>query len=70
MADAADIATDIIETDLNHTLQNLKRIEKPSLYECEECGDEIPEQRRRLGSVTLCFGCQTELEAHNKHLRG
>lgn len=69
MADAADIAADIIETDLSNTIRNISRIEVPSLYDCAECGDPIPEQRRKLGSVTLCFGCQTELEAKHKHLR-
>lgn len=66
MADIADIAADAIETNLQHTLDNLKRSNTPSLFECDECGEPIPEQRRRLGSVTLCFGCQTKLEAKQK----
>ena len=70
MADYADVAADIAQTDLDHALQNAKRIEFPSNFECEECGEQIPEQRRKLGSVTLCVDCQTTLESKQKHLRG
>ena len=70
MADFADVAADIAQTDLDHTLQNARRIEFPSHFYYEECGAEIPEQRRKLGSVTLCIGCQTVLEAKQKHIRG
>lgn len=70
MADIADVAADVIEQNLAHTLQNIRRIETPSLFECEECGEQIPEQRRKQGGITLCIGCQTELEAKQKHQRG
>lgn len=70
MPDLADIAADIIEEDLMHTLQNAKQFDTPSNFECDECGAVIPEQRRKLGGVTLCIGCQTQLEAKQKHLRG
>ena len=34
-----------------------------SLTHCEECGDEIPEPRRKaIPGVRLCIGCQAELE--------
>lgn len=34
-----------------------------SLLECEECGEDIPEARRRaLPGVRLCVSCQAELE--------
>ncbi|MFU8924924.1 TraR/DksA C4-type zinc finger protein [Acinetobacter puyangensis] len=70
MADIADVAADVIEQNLAHTLQNIRRTETPSLFECSECGEEIPEQRRKHGGITLCIGCQTELEAKQKHRRG
>lgn len=70
MPDFADVAADIAQTDLDHALHNAKRVEFPSNYECEECGTEIPEQRRKLGSVTLCIGCQSALESKQKHFRG
>ncbi|ENW79748.1 hypothetical protein F909_02851 [Acinetobacter sp. ANC 3929] len=70
MPDFADVAADISQTDLDHALHNAKREEFTIYFQCEECGTEIPEQRRRLGSVTLCIGCQTALEAKQKHFRG
>ncbi|MBN1240867.1 MAG: DksA/TraR family C4-type zinc finger protein [Gammaproteobacteria bacterium] len=34
-----------------------------SLRRCEECGEEIPEARRRaLPGVRRCLGCQAELD--------
>ena len=70
MPDFADVAADIAQTDLDQALHNAKRVEFPSNYECEEYGTEIPEQRRKLGSVTLCIGCQSALESKQKHFRG
>lgn len=36
-----------------------KQAENPSLEECEECGEPIPEQRRLLiPGVTLCVDCK------------
>ena len=70
MADIVDIAAENIETALVNTIQNIKRFEAPSLFECEDCGEAIPEQHRKLGSVTLCIACQTALEAKQKHLLG
>ncbi len=70
MADYADVAADIAQTDLDHALQNAKRVEFTSYFECEECGTEIPEQRRKLGSITLCIDCQSVLESKQKHFRG
>lgn len=33
---------------------------QPNLLDCEDCGEEIPEQRRLLlvGGVTRCVACQ------------
>ena len=37
-----------------------------SLSHCEECGDEIPEARRKaIPGVQYCVGCQSELEKQN-----
>lgn len=30
--------------------------------ECDECGEEIPEKRRKLGNVKLCIDCATDFE--------
>ena len=70
MADYADAASTLSEQDLDIALANIKHFDQPSFHECEDCGAEIPEQRRKLGGVTLCIACQSVLEAKQKHLRG
>ncbi|MDS7929598.1 TraR/DksA family transcriptional regulator [Acinetobacter sp. V102_4] len=70
MADYADVASTLIEQDLAHALANIKHFDQVSHYECEDCGEEIPAQRRQLGGVTRCVGCQAVLEAKQKHIRG
>lgn len=67
MADLADVADGVIASNLEASLQNRKNYELISALECEECGTEIPEQRRKLGGVTLCIDCQSVLEAKQKH---
>lgn len=38
-----------------------------SLEECEECGEEIPEARRKaIPGVRLCVDCQSALEKRRK----
>lgn len=69
MADFADIASDIEQERLQQSLQNRPQFTAHSHYECEECGEEIPAQRRAIGGVTHCIGCQTKLEAKQKHFR-
>lgn len=40
-----------------------KRAETPSLEECAECGDAIPEARRlAVPGVTMCVHCQERSE--------
>ena len=37
-----------------------------SLLQCEDCGAEIPEGRRKaLPGVRHCVGCQSELDRHD-----
>ncbi len=37
-----------------------------SLMHCEECGQEIPEARRKaVPGVRLCISCQSELDEFN-----
>ena len=67
MADLADVAERVIANNLEASLQNRRNYELISEFECEECGNEIPEQRRKLGGVTLCIDCQSVLEAKQKH---
>ncbi|MDC5354797.1 TraR/DksA C4-type zinc finger protein [Acinetobacter baumannii] len=70
MADLVDVASEIIEANVAYTLSHTNRFDDQSNIECEECGTVIPEQRRKLGGVTRCIGCQTEFEAKQKHMRG
>ena len=42
-----------------------------SLRECEECGDPIPEARRRaVPGVRLCVGCQAGRDEHDASFAG
>lgn len=37
------------------------------LNRCEECGDDIPEARRRLmPTATRCTSCQTDFETNSR----
>ncbi|NDY95456.1 DksA/TraR family C4-type zinc finger protein [Wenzhouxiangella limi] len=45
--------------------------EGPSRLECEECGDSIPEARRRaLPGVKLCVACQEEMDSRRANSGG
>ena len=35
---------------------------RPSLTECEECGNNIPVERQRYGSITLSVECKNTQE--------
>lgn len=41
----------------------------PSLVECEECGNDIPLERQKLGAVTLCIECKSLEERHANRYR-
>jgi len=46
-----------------HAAAMAKKAAQPSLEECEECGDDIPEARRiAVAGCTTCIHCQTLLE--------
>lgn len=46
-----------------HSAAMAKQASKPSLEECEQCGDDIPEARRTaVAGCTTCIYCQTKLE--------
>ena len=47
----------------NERNQLAKQAEQPSAEFCEECGDEIPEARRKLvPGVQMCVYCQERME--------
>lgn len=70
MADFSDVATQISEEQLQQSLTNRAQFTAHSYYECEDCGVEIPEQRRKIGGVTRCTECQTCFEAQSRNFRG
>lgn len=62
MSDIIDRANDQAQEELNRNLAKAQRFDTPSLAECIECGEDIPERRRRLGGVTRCIDCQSVIE--------
>lgn len=39
---------------------------RPSLSHCEDCGEAIPLERQKAGSVTRCILCQEDFETIKK----
>lgn len=62
MADYVDLANIEIEQALIASLTRRNHYQAQSLCECEDCGEVIPEQRRKLGAVTRCIDCQIAFE--------
>lgn len=69
MADFADVASDLEQERLTQSLNNRRQFDTASELDCEDCGAEIPAQRRALGGVTRCVQCQTNFEAKQKHFK-
>jgi phage/conjugal plasmid C-4 type zinc finger TraR family protein len=70
--DEADRAQNFIDLDLENAIRAARGI-MPSASEsadiCDECGCEIPQQRRdAIPGVQTCFDCAAVLES--KRLRG
>lgn len=60
-----DQIADSIEDEVMRARSRLPKGE--SLMECEECGDPIPEARRKaLPGVRLCLECQSERDTDEK----
>lgn len=66
MSDDADFANERDEQMLASIINHRPKFTGVSLHECEECGDIIPEQRRKLGGVKYCIECQSYFEAKAK----
>ncbi|WP_368541523.1 DksA/TraR family C4-type zinc finger protein [Enterobacter soli] len=63
---------DAVNEQINSTIEDAvarARGEIPrgeSLAECEECGEPIPEARRKaIPGVRLCIACQQDKDSHN-----
>ncbi len=64
MADEADIASEYIEHAMSRTLNNIRQNSvtlKAGAKACTECGEKIPDIRRKLG-FQLCVECAAEAE--------
>ncbi|EQB4816767.1 TPA: DksA/TraR family C4-type zinc finger protein [Citrobacter amalonaticus] len=68
---------DAVNEQINSTIEDAvarARGEIPrgdSLYECEECGDPIPEARRQaVPGVRLCLNCQQEKDSQKSSYTG
>ena len=59
MSDPIDRAQ---ENQLNQVKVKPRDYSTPSLAECEECGNDIPPERQKLGAVTLCIECKRKAE--------
>lgn len=66
MADEADIANDYINNEVSRALERLRHVVQanPGSKICDECGEEIPGARRKLG-YKLCVQCAEEGERRN-----
>lgn len=62
MSDIIDRANDQAQEELERNLAKAKRFDSPSLTECLECDEDIPERRRALGGGTHCIDCQNIIE--------
>lgn len=68
MADMVDLAQECIPN-IEHKLNAISSMFiGESNKECDECGEEIPEKRRKLGNVKLCVHCANDLEQRLKHI--
>ena len=59
-----DQIEDTIQDEIARARRNLRQ--GPGLVFCEECGEQIPEARRRaVPGVRLCIHCQEEADKRN-----
>ncbi|WP_417669434.1 TraR/DksA C4-type zinc finger protein [Pseudoalteromonas tetraodonis] len=67
--DAADSAQIEIDREQARQVANLKQAEVVATDECIECGNEIPEERRKAVNTNLCIGCAEMQEIKRKQFR-
>ncbi len=68
MADIIDEATEaIFLTETAEVEAIRRRLARPGRTTCDNCGEDIPAERRELlPSVTTCVGCQEILELRER----
>ncbi|RVD77041.1 TraR/DksA C4-type zinc finger protein [Pseudomonas koreensis] len=70
MADIVDLAGGVIEETVQHGLKQIVRYTGISAKECEECGEDIPEDRRAaVKGVKVCAPCGALVELKAKGVR-
>lgn len=70
MSDLCDDADILIEQRREHALSQIPRYTGISATECEECGEDIPELRRKaVDGVKLCKLCGDLAELKAKGVR-
>ncbi|WP_443091370.1 TraR/DksA family transcriptional regulator [Basfia succiniciproducens] len=71
MTDMFDRAQVIEEKQREIALKNrFKAVHCESLHECQDCGEPIPEQRRKMvHGCTRCISCQQDYELKMKGFR-
>lgn len=70
MADAADLAQDVIDDRLAKAIAEVPRYQGDSSFYCLQCDDVIPHQRRAaLPGVQLCVACASAEESRARHRR-
>lgn len=64
MPDEMDRATALSEAHHAESLAAVtRRLHQPGALECERCGEQIPDRRRRaMPSATRCAPCQEKME--------
>ena len=57
---------DAVNEQINSTIEDAVARARGEMTECEECGDPIPEARRKaIPGVRLCITCQQEKDSKN-----
>lgn len=69
MTDIIDQANDIAQFSIERAIANAPKFNRPSLTECQDCGEPIPAERRKLGGVTLCIDCQKYFDKKQREYR-
>ncbi|MFI8704832.1 TraR/DksA family transcriptional regulator [Citrobacter braakii] len=63
-----DAANELVERNLEATIKAHRlNYNAVSATHCEECGDNLPEARRKAyPGCTMCVGCQSDMELRKK----
>lgn len=63
MPDILDAVQEKNQFEINSIIANRVKFSGESLEYCEQCGEEIANERRKaIAGVKTCFSCQSKLE--------